>query len=76
VRPPRTSSTILRRNSGGYGTLAFGMVVSSLPKDQESTRSDQLQPALERITRADSEGGTERHYAARRKGHSNQVKKE
>ena len=42
VRPVRTNSTIWRRKAGGYGGLDFGMVDTSSPKGQVSTKSDQL----------------------------------
>ena len=42
TRPVRTSSTIWRRKAGGYGGLDFGMVDTSSPKGQVSTKSDQL----------------------------------
>src|SRR4051794_8618691 len=44
VRPARTSSTIRRRNSGGYGGRLFGIVVSFSPRRARvSTRPGQLQ---------------------------------
>ena len=43
VRPARISSIIWRRNSGAYGGLDLGMVDTSFPKDQVSTKTDQLQ---------------------------------
>ena len=43
VRPARTSSIIWRRYSGAYGGLDLGMMDTSFPKDQVSTKADQLQ---------------------------------
>ena len=45
VRPVRANSTIWRRKAGGYGGLNFGMVDTSSPKGQVSTKSGQLQYA-------------------------------
>ena len=44
----RTNSTIWRRKAGGYGGLDFGIVDTSSPKGQVSTKSDQLQARLAR----------------------------
>ena len=38
----RTSSIIWRRYSGAYGGLDLGMMDTSFPKDQVSTKADQL----------------------------------
>ena len=43
VRPVRANSTIWRRKAGGYGGLDFGIVDTSSPKGQVSTKSGQLQ---------------------------------
>src|SRR5262249_21208018 len=42
-RPARTSSTILLRNSAGYGGLDFCIVNTSRSKDRVSTKPGQLQ---------------------------------
>ena len=42
ARPERTSSTIWRRNSGGYGRCVRGIVDSSSPKGSVSTKTGQL----------------------------------
>ena len=42
VRPDRTSSTICRRNSAGYGGLDFGIADTSSQQDQVSTKPGQL----------------------------------
>ena len=44
VRPVRTNSTIWRRKVGGYGGLDFGIVDTSSPKGQVSTKAGQLHP--------------------------------
>ena len=46
VRPARTRSIIWRRYSGAYGGLDLGMMDTSFPKDQVSTKADQLHQRL------------------------------
>jgi hypothetical protein len=41
--PPRTNSTMRRRNSGGYGGWVFGMMDTSSSNDIVSTKTGQLQ---------------------------------
>ena len=50
VRPARTSSIIWRRYSGAYGGLDLGMMDTSFPKDQVSTKADQLQSCFAPIS--------------------------
>src|SRR6185312_9559796 len=52
LRPARTSATILRRYSAGYGGLGLRIVNTSCAKDYVSTKPGQLQLESKRYDRA------------------------